>query len=192
MGNHYTNVVVAGPDRQDIAEVLTAMGRHAALSPTHEGRTVVYDALSDEQNPAELARLAGQISVRLLCPAWAVMNHDDDVLWYQLWDHGALVDEYDSCPDYFEPDGGDAEPRGGDGQKLGPALGSPAAASRINEILRSDDYVFEAERHADLAEALGLPSDLLCCGYLALVSGSLPESGDDILWVGGGGPFGGM
>lgn len=31
-----------------------------------------------------------------------MLNHDDDVLAYELWSNGQKVDEYDSCPGYFQ------------------------------------------------------------------------------------------
>lgn len=47
-----------------------------------------------------------------------MLNHDDDVLAYELWSNGQKVDEYDSCPGYFSGDESRMEPEGGDAKVM--------------------------------------------------------------------------
>ena len=49
-----------------------------------------------------MAELGTRLSLEFGCPVLAVLNHDDDILWYQLFENGKLADEYDSTPGYFD------------------------------------------------------------------------------------------
>ena len=89
-----------------------------------------------------------------------MLNHDDDILWYQLYLKGELADEYSSSPNYFDTSGQEVSPpAGGDAQKLCGAFGSGAVAE-VERILRKsafadDGYTFEVERHADPDRCIG-------------------------------------
>jgi hypothetical protein len=186
MGNFYTNIVVAGASQSTVADLLSELRRVAVVSPSVNGRMVVYDKESDTQNVVALSSLAARLSERLSCPAWAVLNHDDDILAYELYLGGVLVDEYDSTPDYFDPSQ-PAEPKGGDAARLAGAFGSDPALSTIEKVLRREagGYVFAAERHKDLAEALGIPPGLACFGYNYFETGAVPEGfgTEQFAWV---------
>ena len=101
MGNFYTNYTLKGPSQQVVAAALA--GRPAIVTPDQDGCVVVFDEASDEQDSAVITELASRLSRELRCPVLAVLNHDDDILWYQLYLGGELADEYDSSPGYFDP-----------------------------------------------------------------------------------------
>jgi hypothetical protein len=106
------------------------------------------------------------------------VNHDDDMLWYGLFDKGRLTDEYNSWPDYFEH--GTSPPTGGDARKLCAAFGRGGKEKEVETVLREasreeDGYVFAMERHADLVQALGLPAFAVGCGFNYVEEGELPE-----------------
>jgi hypothetical protein len=180
MGNFYTNYTLRGPNQQLVASALA--GRSAIVSPAQDGCVVVFDQESDEQNQEIIAELASRLSGQFQCPVLAVSNHDDDILWYQLYLSGGLEDEYNSTPGYFET--GDEEaamagPEGGDARKLCAAFGADAVAE-VEGILRKssadgDGYTFAVERHGDLAAALGIPSFGVGAGFEYLSSGELPD-----------------
>lgn len=179
MGNFYTNIVVANASQSAVARLLSELGRIAIVSPAIDGRVVVYDQECDRQDVVALSSLAATLSKQLNCPAWAVLNHDDDILAYELYVDGALVDEYDSTPDYFDPSQ-PSEPKGGDAAKLAGAFGCAAASATIESALRrssygDEGYVVAAERHADLARALGIPPEVVCLGYNYLEAGAVPD-----------------
>ncbi len=178
MGNFYTNYTLRGPGQQAVAAALA--GRSAIVTPAKDGCVVVFDEASDEQNGEIIAELARRLSGELKCPLLAVLNHDDDILWYQLYLGGELVDEYDSSPNYFSAPGENiSPPAGGDAQKLCVVFAVDAVA-KVEGILRKsafadDGYTFEVERHADLAGALGIPSFGVGMGFRYISSGELPE-----------------
>ena len=177
MGNFYTNYTLRGPSQQAVAAALA--GRSAMVTPEQDGCVVVFDETSDDQNQEGITGLASKLSSDLNCPVLAVLNHDDDIFWYQLYLSGELADEYDSSPGYFEPAAEPSAPAGGDARKLCTAFGTDSVAE-VESILRKSSfeeggYTFAVERHTDLARALGLPSFGVGAGFRYVSDGELPE-----------------
>jgi uncharacterized protein (DUF433 family) len=188
MGNFYTNYTLRGPSQQAVAAALG--GRSAVVTPTQDGCVVVFDEQSDEQDSAVITELASRLSRELRCPVLAVLNHDDDIFWYQLYLSGELADEYDSSPGYFDPSAAPSAPTGGDAHKLCSAFGA-ATFAEVESILRKSSfdeggYTFAVERHTDLARALGIPSFGVGAGFRNVSGGELPEglNEDGIVRVG--------
>ncbi|MDJ0942032.1 MAG: hypothetical protein QNJ30_01090 [Kiloniellales bacterium] len=191
MGNFYVNVTLKGPGRDRIAAWLAEAGFDAYLSQTVGGLTTVCEAGCDSQDDDHIRAFAAKLSEQLGCPALAVLNHDDDLLWYGLYAAGVLDHEYNSAPDFFEgeclgldddldlDDDGVSIPEGGDAQALCAAFGPAADPAEVEAILRALDdetgYVFAFERHEALAKALGLPDFTVCCGYRDLERGCFPR-----------------
>jgi hypothetical protein len=178
MGNFYTNITLRSEDTGRIMQTLTEQGRTAFVAEPREGFSVVYDRASDEQDPEVIDEVATQLSKGLGCAALAVLNHDDDVLWYGLYDRGKLVDEYSSAPGYF--DGDDRPPEGGDAKRLCRAFGAEGRAADVEVLLRAppgsdDGFVFEVERHQALVETLGLPESAVGAGFTYIEAGELPD-----------------
>jgi hypothetical protein len=177
MGNFYTNYTLRGPAQKDVAAALA--GRNAIVTPPISGSLVVFDEASDDQNHDHIAELAEMLSSRFQCPVLAVLNHDDDILWYQLYDNGRLTDEYDSAPDYFEPAAEPEPPKGGDARLLCAAFGS-SRFEDVDEALRKPSadergYTFAFERHLDLVKALTLPDIAVGASYSSFESDQCPE-----------------
>jgi hypothetical protein len=175
MGSFYTNITLRGPHQDQIVEALTRQGNRAYISPTVNGFTVVYDEQCDTQDTALIHSLAASLSAKFECPALAVLNHDDDILWYRLYERGQLVDEYDSTPGYFE--GKTSKPAGGNAAKLCALLGSQnveVAASVLRKAQGVKGYIFAIQRHEDLARALGIPIFTVGSGYEYIKHGEVP------------------
>jgi len=177
MGNFYTNLTLRGPSQFAVAAALT--GRIALVTPVEAGCVVVFDEQSEGQDAEGMAELAVTLSRRFRCPVLGIANHDDDILTYQFYHAGALEDEYDSCPNYFDPDAEPAAPAGGDAAKLCAAFGSDNVAEVESILHRSgwdeDGYTFEVERHEDLVLALGLPVFGVGAGYNYVSRGEMPD-----------------
>jgi len=158
MGNFYVNYTIRDVTQAEVAAVMA--GRRAIVSPESNGEVVVFDKTSDRQDQKQITWLGATLSGDLGRAVLRVLNHDDDILWYQLHIAGTLADEYDSCPDYFDFDGVGkmSGPKGGDAAVLCRTFGSEHV-EYVEQILRKRglEYVFEFQRHADLAEALGVP-----------------------------------
>lgn len=171
MGNFYTNITVYGVDHDKIVRAM--QGRRAVISPTVDGYTVIWDEQCDEQDTDLLTALAQLLASGLSCPAWAVLNHDDDILWYSLHAPARKIDEYDSHPGYFE--GADLPPSGGNAALLVATMSPDADVGRTEKILRSrDEYAIAIDRHEALARALGMPEFGVGTGYRYINRGEPP------------------
>ena len=171
MGNFYVNHTIKGASRELVADAMS--GRSAYVSPASKGCVVVFDEQSDSQDSDVIHELGAMLSRKLKSVVLAVLNHDDDVLWYELYDAGKMIDEYSSSPDYFEGGEDMAGPTGGNAAVLCKALGS-ANADAVEKVLRADTYAFALERHADLCQALGISELAVCGGYTYISEGELP------------------
>jgi alanyl-tRNA synthetase len=171
MGNFYTNYTLRGPTQEQVAAALE--GRSAFVTPQQNGCVVVYDEESEDQDMEVLSQMASRLSEELRCPVLAVLNHDDDILWYQLYADGELIDDYNSSPDYFEEVEESTGPSGGDAEGLCRAFGSRKVAE-VKRILQEpfgDKYTFAVQRHEDLARALGIPLFAVGKGYSYIARG---------------------
>lgn len=179
MGNFYTNITLHGPDQDATVAFLNAQRRAAYVSPTVNGCTVVFDEACETQDTEILEALAAQLSQQFACPALAVLNHDDDVLWYKLYDAGQALDEYNSAPDYFGDEEEGPRGAGGDARKLCRAFKAEQNLNDVERILRAaDEYLFALEQHDELVRALGLPTFAVGTGYNYLAEDETPEGLD--------------
>jgi hypothetical protein len=162
MGNFYTNVALRGCPAGGAERLLRELGREAFVAEVGDW-TVVYDRECEKQDTAILAALAGRLAAELRAIALAVLNHDDDILWLHLYKGAALVAEY------ANRDGPRTRVRA-----LCQALGCPSAASEVWLLLRRP-FVFQMERHQQLAAALGLPEASVGSGFDYISRGDLPK-----------------
>jgi hypothetical protein len=177
MGNFYANYTLRGVTQDAVADALA--GRACVVTPSVNQTVVVFDEESDNQDQTVIASLAAELSGGLHCPILAVLNHDDDILWYQLYADGELQDEYDSSPGYFDPEAQPSAPAGGDAAKLCSAFVSRNVAD-VERVLRKsafddDGYTFAVERHADLVKALGISAFAVGTTYASFDEDELPE-----------------
>jgi len=178
MGGFYTNYTFRGVSQEAVAKALA--GREALISKEQHGCVVVFDKLSDHQDQAQIAGLASSLSKSLNCAVLAVLDHDDDILWYQLYEAGKLSDEYDSTPNYWGTRGpSPLPPSGGNAARLCAVFqaGDPAVVETIlrRSSIAKNNYVFAMDRHKDLVRALGLPEFALGGAYGGIVRGYYPQ-----------------
>lgn len=166
VGSFYTNVTLRGPDGEQVIAAIRELGYRAFVADTINGLTLICEQQSDTQDKGIWHTVASRLSEKLACAALAVMNHDDDFLLYGLYQSGRLVDEYNSCPAYWN-EVEQAEPLGGDPKMLCQAFGMPGNHVDIDRVLHTptssleddgeDEFVFATERHAALISALDWP-----------------------------------
>lgn len=154
MGATYSNITLRGPTQEQVVQALTEAGMTAAVSPTDQGVTVVYDCRC-EANPDVLPAVTRWLSRRFGCAAWGVFVFDSDVVMYTLCRDGQVLDQYDSWPGYpnrrIKPSGGDAAVLCREMQL------KPANVAEVERILRRRPATFEEERHGDLMVEMGHP-----------------------------------
>jgi hypothetical protein len=196
MGNFYANLTLQGTSADAVVRELSAAGRNAFVSQESRGLVMVFDEGCDTQDVQQLSDLASSLSRSLDCVALGVLNHDDDVFYFELWDRGEQKDEYNSNPAYFagesDEDAGDellpddeegpveddesddSGPAGGDAFALALAFGVPDKQAAIGELLAHPEaFTFAFELHLELCELLGIPGDPAICGFNTLQMGEL-------------------
>ncbi len=185
MGSFYVNFSVKSTNQSVIRTALQQARRTAMVSPSIDGYTVVYDRGADTQDDAEILAVGTLLSQGVAAPTLAVLNHDDDILYYWLFENGTLTDTYNSNPGYFygEDEQPTTEMRAV--ENLCGGLGVPAAARKVYSIL-SNEEDSALGRHDALVEALQLPAWPLGMGFNYLERGELPSglSAGDLFRIG--------
>jgi hypothetical protein len=108
--------------------------------PAKNGWTSLYEERASDQDDERIRDLAGGLSSDLHVAAIAFLVHDSDVACYWLFDDGQLVDEYNSCPHYFDDEV--------------PADGTPSAAGGRPDVLLR--YCRSGVQAEELASILGM------------------------------------
>lgn len=178
MGAFYSTAVIVGSSPAAVYAQVQEVP--AYVSPSVGQYVVVYpDLLSG--GGIDLSEVWRSVSKSLQVAVLSAAVFDDDALYYELWVNGELKDRYVS----------DAEVMGLDTNLVGPQGGDPRVlcsvfkcsdVERLVEILTAVQtdtrYVFETERHADLAEVLGLPKASVGCSYAYIAQGECPDGLD--------------
>src|SRR6185436_11994097 len=108
MGAFLVNVHVRNEDHGSLMEALRELPVDRGwITPAKNGWASVYEERASTQDDAWIRELGGSLSGKLDARTVAFLVHDSDFLCYWLFDRGELVDEFNSCPDYFDDDGGD-------------------------------------------------------------------------------------
>jgi len=163
VGNKYANHSVKTTDQKRVADVMRRTGRRAFVSRPQNGYVVVYDQKVDEPGTAAVVEVGALLSKEIGVPVLCVLNYDDDILCYWLFEQDKLIDEFNSRPDYFSEIKG-APPQGGDVERLCTSLETNAERAVVEKLLRGK-HLFAVDQHTELAKALGLPSYSVGLGY---------------------------
>lgn len=176
MGKFYVNFSVKSVDPQRVANLLQDAGRSAIVSPPQAGYVVVYDEETDRQALPPIVLIGNLLSNALDVPVLGILNHDDRILRYWLFEAGMIVDAYDSRPDYFKKffldlnEEDDDEMKDDDRtqisrpEKLKNCLKLDLDLGKTKKILQSK-YLSETARHKMFATELGLPTWSVGVGY---------------------------
>jgi hypothetical protein len=102
MGRFLVNVHVQVDDLEALTEEMRRMADGACwVTPAKNGWSSVYEEQASSQDDAWIRELTARLSDQLQTGAIAFLVHDSDVFCYWLYDRGELIDEFNSCPDYF-------------------------------------------------------------------------------------------
>ncbi len=178
MGSFYVNVTVKGPTQDVVTSYIKDKNYAAYISPTSNDLTIIYEALCDTQEFRLISDFLKDISLKLGCVAIGVVNHDDDLLAYEIYENGIMHHEYDSTPGYFS-ESAQAGPEGGDAEYLCRVFDAVDNVQKVKSILRAsrydeNGYSFQSDRHKDLCAALNLPLYAVGAGYNYISEGELP------------------
>jgi hypothetical protein len=157
MGAFFTNYHVRKADAAACAKALTTLiSSRALVTDSKNGWTTVYDERSDSQNIEILRGLAKGLSSKLKTAVTAMMVHDSDLFVYLIYEHGELIDQFDSKPDYFGPvsEAQKKEWRG-DFAKLIPYAKKKSSIQDFKRVAEKA-HVFEERRASEFSELLDI------------------------------------
>ena len=142
------------------------------------GWVSLYDERASEQDDDRIRDVAKNLSKDLKSPAIAFLVHDSDIACYWLYDGGTLLDEFNSCPDYFDDDGdGETPPSGGKTDVLVRFCRPGVTEDQLSEILHADE-TFAESIIEKLADALGIDPSRALADYRD-GGGGLDDEDDD-------------
>lgn len=173
MSLYYSNITLRGPDQKDVFVYLKKQHIPAYVAPTVKASTVVFHGdMGDQEN------VAAALSREFDCPALLAMVFNNTILLYQLYQSGGKTDAYVSRPHDELESGPDPMPEG-DPAVLCRAFDMDHRATAVERILRrptkpNTDYAYAANRHGELARALGLPLLAVGTSYRDIEMGELP------------------
>lgn len=144
VGNFYTSITLRNAQFDSVVREMRALNRESYVY-SDGSVSIVYDRETEKQDTTILAALAEHLADRLGTKAFAVLDHDDDVLWFQLYDGKDLVTEY--C----NQNGPTTDIRA-----LARSLTDGRSRLRLWYILRRP-YVFQVNRHIALNKLFGFP-----------------------------------
>jgi hypothetical protein len=179
MGLFCVNFHFRSADQNALTAALARHGadRHRILSDKN-GWTSLYEEQASEQDDRRIRDLAAALTRDLNGAAIAFMVHDSDIACYWLYENGKLLDEFNSCPDYFDEVESGAGPSGGDVDVLLRFCRPNVRGEYLRGILSEDDLFAEniIER---LAGALGIDPQRALADYRNAAEGDGPDGDDD-------------
>jgi hypothetical protein len=168
MGAFYGSVLVRTEDSETVQRVLNQVAKEGDkrffVGPALDGWISVFpnnSGQSDEVS-AEIAKLIPHDIFHLIV-------HDDDMFIYYFYRKGTLVDQYNSCPDYFhEVPEEDKQVCMGRPELFRDLILDPESLNELKNLLAADkaEYTFEQERMTKFVELLGFSNALSSYEYL--------------------------
>lgn len=136
MGSSYTNIQVNCDDQNSVKKALAQISHLPAyVSKQKNGWVSAFPSETEDQSDETMRRICGQLSGALKTGVIGITVHDSDIFLYALAENGQVVDEYNSCPGYF--DGNDDTPSGGNVQKLLPYCKTGTTEEALKKLLAS-------------------------------------------------------
>ncbi len=169
MGTFYGSIHVRTENSDAVQKALDQVAKEAncrfLLGPPLNGWISVFPNDSGQSD-----RISAEISKHLPHDIFHLIVHDDDIFGYFFYRDGKLIDQYNSCPDYFEEvSDGEKEQCKGRPEIFQDLLPKPESLTKLKALLVTDEkneFVFEQKRMAQFVELLGLQNALSSYEYL--------------------------
>jgi hypothetical protein len=167
MGRFLVNVHVQVDDLEALTEEMRRLAEGDCwVTSATNGWSSVYEEHASSQDDTWIRELTGRLADQLQTAAIAFLVHDSDVFCYWLYDKGKLVDQFNSCPDYFGEGDGDSGEDGGESAFETPDVtGQPEVVARycrpprppkeVERVLAASETFAESQL-AQLAALLGI------------------------------------
>jgi len=145
------------------------------VMPANGKWAAICEERASSQDSEWICDLSGKLSERLQTSAIAFLIHDSDIFCYWLFDRGELLDEFNSCPDYFEAID-DAERQRSQGRpEILLRFCPPGRKQQDLEHVLREKPVFAEEQAAALAELFGIDVDRVYLDFQYIGEDQTPE-----------------
>ena len=168
MGTFYGSILVRTENSNEVQkaldEVAQANGCKFLLGPPINGWVSAFPEKSGQNEKTSV-----EIAKRLPNDVFHLIVHDDDIFVYFFFRNGQLVDQYDSCPDYFKKvSAEEIKQWQGHPELFQDLLVKPDLLSKLKTLLATNHkkFTFEQERMAQFVELLGFSNALSSYEYL--------------------------
>ena len=149
------------------------------ISAAKNGWTSLYEERASQQDDDRIRDLATGLSKDLHVPCVAFLVHDSDFACYWLVDDGKLLDEFNSCPGYFDDDDdGSPNPSGGQTDLLLPYCRTGVQEKDLEALLR-EETTFAESVIEGLADALGIDRNRALDNYRGKAKPDDDDESDD-------------
>ena len=158
MGSFFVNVNVRATDRQAVEKEVKALNTAAAwVTGAKNGWITIYEEGASTQDEDRIRKLTERVSAGLKAPAIAFLVHDSDFLCYWLFDDGRLIDDFNSCPDYFD-EGANEDALTGRPDVLLKYCPPGTKLGDVEQVLSDKEQVFAENQLTKLADLLEIDS----------------------------------
>ena len=167
MGAFYGSVLVKTSDRDAAQAAVELAAKETStkflFGPVHNGWLSVFP-----EHAGQSDHVSAAIARHLPCDILHLQLHDDDVFAYSFYRNGQLVDQYNSCPEYFgEVSAAEKQACQGRPELLKDLFPKAESLSRLRALLGSGKkYTFEQERMEQFVKLLGLSNAMSSYEYL--------------------------
>jgi hypothetical protein len=166
MGLFCVNIHFRSTDDKALSAAVRNLGvSQFRVLPAKNGWTSLYEEEASHQDDGRVRELMDGLSGALKVAAIAFMVHDSDIACYWLYENGQLLDEYNSCPAYFDDDAtGDEPPSGGRPEVLVRYCRNGVTEEQIAAALGGES-VFAEGVIEELAGAFGIDVERALADY---------------------------
>jgi hypothetical protein len=172
MGAFYGSVLIRTDKADAVQSALVQVAKSAKckflLGPARNGWISVFPDDSGQND-----NISANISRLVPADIFHLIVHDDDLFAYFFYRAGQLVDQYNSCPDYFDKVSDEEKQKcRGRPELFQDLFADPESFRQLQALLAAGEEsasALESERLAQFAKLLGLPNAL--CSYEYLQSG---------------------
>lgn len=157
MGAFAVNLHVRTVDTAAVQRQVEAAGAtDFRIAEPLRGWTTVYERRISDQDDTRIKELASDLSRGLDAACAAFLLHDSDIACYWLYDHGQLLDEFNSAPDYFEDASAEERRRVRGRPEVFQRYCRPGVTTDQIESVMRTSVIFADDIVSQLAEFLGI------------------------------------
>lgn len=172
MGAFYGSMLVTGMSTTMVVDYLRRGKRSAYVLGVSSSQCLIWDKrVQGFDDVVHLHLLATLFSLAENTTVVTAINQDDDLLGLSLYRGGGEIDLYMSNPELVDEQKGTV----GDADLWCDTLNTPLMKPKLRALFASEEFTFEIDRHAAIAETFEWPVWVVGVSYDDIESGATPD-----------------